>query len=87
MPNGALALFGIFAGRFSCHKHPHNRYLFLQYTEVKSEVEYDTKEDRDSKYNAEYTELKSVIEKTGRQMQEIYRKTCQMMNTKEIHHK
>ena len=28
-PYGALALFGIFAGRISCNKRPHNRYLFL----------------------------------------------------------
>ena len=31
MPNGALALFGIFAGRISCNKRPHNRYLFLHH--------------------------------------------------------
>ena len=31
MPNGALALFEIFAGRISCcNKRPHNRYLLLQ---------------------------------------------------------
>ena len=30
-PNGALALFGIFAGRISCNKCPHNRYLLLHY--------------------------------------------------------
>ena len=29
-PNGALALFEIFAGRISCNKCPHNRYLLLQ---------------------------------------------------------
>ena len=29
-PNGALALFGIFAGRISCNKCPHNQYLFRQ---------------------------------------------------------
>ena len=28
-PNGALALFGIFAGRISCNKRPHTRYLLL----------------------------------------------------------
>ena len=30
LPNGALALFVIFARHISCNKHPHNRYLFLQ---------------------------------------------------------
>ena len=29
-PDGALALFEIFAGRISCNKRPHNRYLLLQ---------------------------------------------------------
>ena len=29
MSDGTLALFGIFAGRISCNKCPHNRYLFL----------------------------------------------------------
>ena len=29
-PNGVLALFEIFAGRISCNKCPHNRYLLLQ---------------------------------------------------------
>ena len=28
-PNGALALFGIFAGRISCNKRPHTQYLLL----------------------------------------------------------
>ena len=28
-PDGALALFEIFAGRISCNKRPHNRYLLL----------------------------------------------------------
>ena len=31
MPDGAVALFGIFAGRISCNKCPHNLYLLLQY--------------------------------------------------------
>ena len=30
-PNGALALFGIFAGSISCNKRPHTQYLLLQY--------------------------------------------------------
>ena len=29
--NGALALFGIFAGRISCNKRPHTQYLLRQY--------------------------------------------------------
>ena len=29
-PNGALALFGIFAGRISCNKRSHTQYLLLQ---------------------------------------------------------
>ena len=29
-PYGALALFGIFAGRISCNKRPHTQYLLLQ---------------------------------------------------------
>ena len=29
-PDGALALFGIFAGRISCNKRPHTQYLLLQ---------------------------------------------------------
>ena len=28
---GALALFGIFAGRMSCNKRPHTRHLLLHY--------------------------------------------------------
>ena len=31
-PSGALALFEIFAGRISCNKRPHNRYLLLHLT-------------------------------------------------------
>ena len=30
LSNGALALFGIFAGRISCNKRPHTQYLLLQ---------------------------------------------------------
>ena len=30
-PNGALALFGIFAGCISCNKRPHTQYLLLHY--------------------------------------------------------
>ena len=33
-PNGALALFGIFAGRISCNKRPHTQYLLLQYIQL-----------------------------------------------------
>ena len=33
-PNGALALFGIFAGRISCNKRPHTQYLLLQYISI-----------------------------------------------------
>ena len=33
-PNGALALFGIFAGRISCNKRPHTQYLLLQSREL-----------------------------------------------------
>ena len=29
IPDGALALFGIFAGRISCNKYPHTQYLLL----------------------------------------------------------
>ena len=31
-PDGALALFAIFAKRISCNKRPHNQYLLLQYS-------------------------------------------------------
>ena len=29
VPHGALALFGIFAGRLSCNKRPHTQYLYI----------------------------------------------------------
>ena len=35
-PYGALALFGIFAGRISYNKRPHTRYLLLQSTRVRN---------------------------------------------------
>ena len=34
MPDGALALFGIFAGHISCNKRPHSRYLLLHFKYV-----------------------------------------------------
>ena len=35
VPNGALALFGIFAGRISCNKRPHTQYLLLHSTGIR----------------------------------------------------
>ena len=40
MPDGALALFGIFAGRISCNKRPHTQYLLLQQMS-KDQVNFD----------------------------------------------
>ena len=38
-PNGALALFGIFAGRISCNKRPHTQYLLLQHDRSRQTTE------------------------------------------------
>ena len=39
-PDGALALFEIFAGRISCNKRPHNRYLLLHFNSASTNTEY-----------------------------------------------
>ena len=36
--NGALALFGIFAGRISCNKRPHTQYLLLHHCDQTNQI-------------------------------------------------
>ena len=41
-PNGALALFGIFAGRISCYKRPRTQYLLLHFCAIRDFLSEET---------------------------------------------